>query len=222
MQDELTVLSLLVSPGLSPPSAYAGDTCQVPGSPSTRATLFSLGRRMGRAPQMWGSLPLCFGLRQSAVTWVCSQEMALGPLLSHAFPPATSLSGHQPCSQQSTRPGGPLPVLLWPTPSSSNSTPPLGHPPGRDPGLFPGRARALCLPCPELLTYSRPSVYWTERFLEDTTLTITVPGRWSPCLLRPLPPAAGLQGTCPTPSRYSLASYPGSLCPLHWSLSRGA
>lgn len=28
--------------------------------------------------------------------------------------------------------------------------------------------------------YSRPSVYWTERFLEDTTLTITVPGRLSP------------------------------------------
>uniref|UniRef100_A0A8C7AAG9 Sperm microtubule associated protein 2 n=1 Tax=Neovison vison TaxID=452646 RepID=A0A8C7AAG9_NEOVI len=25
-----------------------------------------------------------------------------------------------------------------------------------------------------------PSVYWTERFLEDTTLTITVPGRWRP------------------------------------------
>ena len=25
---------------------------------------------------------------------------------------------------------------------------------------------------------SRPSVYWTERFLKDTTLTITVPGRY--------------------------------------------
>ncbi|XP_023376246.1 testicular haploid expressed gene protein [Pteropus vampyrus] len=39
-----------------------------------------------------------------------------------------------------------------------------------------------------------PSVYWTDRFLEDTTLTVTVPGRLSPprLLLCQGPPASGL------------------------------
>lgn len=41
---------------------------------------------------------------------------------------------------------------------------------------------------------SRPSVYWTERFLEDTTLTITVPSRLTYLTLTPSPQGGGHQG----------------------------
>lgn len=52
---------------------------------------------------------------------------------------------------------------------------------------------------------SRPSVYWTERFLEDTTLTITVPGR----LTHSLPPFP--RGTWPGACGRVTASHP-DLC----------
>lgn len=123
-----------------------GDTCQVPGSPSTRATLFSLGRRMGRAPQMWGSPPLCFGLGQSAGTWVCSQEMALGPLLSYAFP---QLPPSLDISLAHNNPHVPVaPSLLPPLPATPH--PPLATLPAETQACFragPGLSASPALSC---------------------------------------------------------------------------
>lgn len=66
--------------------------------------------------------------------------------------------------------------------------------------------------------HSRPSVYWTDRFLEDTTLTVTVPGRWSPprLLLWQGPLGSGLGWRWPLPQLWCLATLSDMLPLTSW------
>lgn len=92
---------------------------------------------------------------------------------------------------------------------------------GGRPTCFRAGCRRPVLASPALSharVHSRPSVYWTDRFLEDTTLTVTVPGRWSPprLLLWQGPLGSGLGWRWPLPQLWCLATLSDMLPLTSW------
>lgn len=75
---------------------------------------------------------------------------------------------------------------------------------------------SIALSCARV--HSRPSVYWTDRFLEDTTLTVTVPGRLSTLhlLLCQGPPGSGLGRRWPLSQLWGLATLSDMLPLTSW------
>lgn len=78
-------------------------------------------------------------------------------------------------------------------------------------------------PAPSVLSrarvHSRPSVYWMERFLEDTTLTVTMPGRLggpAPPLLCERPPGSGIGQRWPLSQCWHLATLSDGLLLVFW------
>lgn len=171
-------------------SVSTGESQGAPPSPAMGGSvLLSRGKVWGKGPSDGGFLTpraipnstLAFWTPvHPAEEWVCSFDRAPGSALSCAFcvfplPPLSLNIG--PAQNQLHFPHASLtcpsahPLNLSFLPPSSNHL------------ACVSLSLSCALPSFALshtLVYSRPSVYWTERFLEDTTLAITVPGRLSP------------------------------------------